>query len=126
MSKIQSYEDLIVWKKSMVLVKALYKETESFPKHELFGLTSQMRRCSVSVSSNIAEGSLRGSRKDFARFIRIAYGSAAELQTQIKIASMLEYGNLDNNKILLEKTTEVLKMLNTLSRSLSLKSIDKN
>lgn len=89
--KIESYENLIVWQKSMDLVTAIYELTRQFPKEEVFGLTSQMRRAAVSIPSNIAEGSRRGSRKDFRNFLLIAYGSGAELETQIKIAKRLSY-----------------------------------
>lgn len=113
-----SHEDLIVWKKSMILVRDVYKVTERFPKTELFGITSQMRRSAVSIPSNIAEGSLRNSTKDFIRFIHISYGSAAELQTQIKISSMLSFGDSQENKKILIQVKEILMMLNGLLASL--------
>lgn len=87
--KIQSYEDLVVWQKSMDLVIEIYKLTNSFPKEEIYGLSSQMRRASISIPSNIAEGSRRGTRKDYRNFINNALGSGAELETQIKIAKRL-------------------------------------
>jgi len=77
--EIKSYKDLVVWQKSMNLVVDIYKITENFPREEVFGLTSQMRRCAISIPSNIAEGRGRGTRKDFAQFLRIALGSADEL-----------------------------------------------
>jgi len=73
----------------MDLVVGVYKLTENFPREELFGLTSQMRRCAISIPSNIAEGRGRGTRKDFIQFLRVALGSANELQTQIEIAKRL-------------------------------------
>ena len=86
MSVIKSYKDLIVWQKSIDLVTKIYKITENFPKEEIYALTNQMRRCAVSIPSNIAEGRGRGTRKDFAQFLRIASGSAAELETQLIIS----------------------------------------
>lgn len=113
-----SYKNLVVWKKSILLVTALYEVTEKFPREEIFGLVSQMRRSAVSIPSNIAEGSYRGTRKEFAQFIRIAYGSGAELETQVEIAKrlpgtkMLDYKGVE---VLLE---EVMKMLNTMLKNL--------
>ena len=86
---IESYENLIVWQKSMDLVANIYKLTENFPKEEIYGLTSQMKKASVFIPSNIAEDSRRSSRKDFRNFLLNAYGSGAELETQIKIAKRL-------------------------------------
>ena len=86
---LQSYKELNVWQKSVELVIATYKLTEKFPKSELFGLVSQMRRCSVSVPSNIAEGWRRRGEKEYRRFLLIAYGSGSELETQIEIAKRL-------------------------------------
>jgi len=98
-TKIQSYKDLIVWQKSMDLVVAIYDLTDNFPKSEIYGLTSQMRRCSISIPSNIAEGRRRGSPKEFRHFLLISYGSGAELETQIEIAKRLSFSaNLDYKK----------------------------
>lgn len=114
MNTIKSHKDLIIWQKSMNSVEKIYEITKEFPVDERFGLVSQMRRCAVSVPSNIAEGRRRGSRKDFSKFLRIAYGSGSELETQLELAHRLsfiseEIFNKTNN--LLE---EVLKMLNSL------------
>ena len=81
------FEKLEVWQKAIELSDSVYALSRSFPNEERFGLTSQMRRSSVSIASNIAEGSGRGSNPDFARFVEIAYGSLMELITQLKIAS---------------------------------------
>ena len=89
--KIYSFEKLTVWQKSKNLSVFIYKITRTFPKEELFGLVSQMRRCSVSISSNIAEGSGRHTQKDKARFTEIAYGSALELLNQTIICKELEF-----------------------------------
>jgi four helix bundle protein len=83
---IQSYKDLIVWQKSIELVKEIYKATEVLPKSELYGLTSQMRRAAVSIPSNIAEGYKRKNLGEYIQFLSIADASAAELETQIIIA----------------------------------------
>lgn len=103
----------------MELVLAIYELTENFPKTEIYGLTSQMRRCAVSIPSNIAEGRRRGSKKDYRQFLIIAYGSEAELETQIEIVKKLPFGNkLSYNKadsLLLE----VMKMLNRMILTLS-------
>jgi len=115
---IQSYKDLIVWQKSMDLVVAIYELTDYFPKSEIYGLTSQMRRSAISIPSNIAEGRRRGSRKDYYRFLIISYGSGSELETQIEIAKRLLFGrNLDFFKVnnLLD---EVMRMLNKILSTL--------
>src|ERR1035437_1733915 len=86
---MSSYKDLKVWEKAISLTVEIYKITEDFPREEIYGLTSQMRRATVSIPSNIAEGRNRGTRKDFCNFLRIALGSCAELSTQIEIAKKL-------------------------------------
>lgn len=80
---MNGYKNLDVWKKSFELAKVVYTTTKHFPKEELYGLVSQIRRAVVSLPSNIAEGSKRSSRKDFCQFLRIAQGSGAELETQL-------------------------------------------
>jgi four helix bundle protein len=83
---IRSYRELVVWRKAMDLVKAIYDETKGWPNEELYALTSQIRRAAVSVPSNIAEGQGRSSTKEFLKHISIAYGSLMEVETQIVIA----------------------------------------
>ncbi len=115
---ITSYKDLIVWQRAMELVTAIYKLTENFPKSEIYGLTSQMRRAAVSIPSNIAEGKMRGTRKDYRHFLLNAYGSGADLETQIEIAKQLGFGrNVDFNESS-ELLEEVMKMLNALIKNL--------
>ena len=81
--QIESYKDLVVWQKATQLAIGVYEVTEHFPKAEIYGLTAQMRRSAVSIPSNIAEGSRRSTRKDFRNFLLNAFGSGAELETQI-------------------------------------------
>lgn len=87
--KIQSYKELIVWQKAVLLCEKVYILTEQFPRSEAYGIVSQMQRASVSIASNIAEGRNRGTRRDFTQFLRIAFGSIAELETQLEIAKRL-------------------------------------
>ena len=110
-----SYRDLIVWQKAMALAKQVYLITKTFPKDEIYGLTSQIRRCSVSVPSNIAEGRGRGSDKEFIRFLNIALGSVYELQTQLELA--LSFNYVSNYDEINELSIEVEKMLNSLINS---------
>ena len=117
-SKIQSYRDLVVWQKSTQLVVVIYKLTEQFPKTELWGLTSQMKRASVSVPSNIAEGKMRGTRKDYRHFLLNAFGSGAELETQIEISKQLLFGQPVNYREADKLLEEVMKMLNALIKKL--------
>jgi four helix bundle protein len=88
---IRTFKDLIAWQKAMALARQVYRATTSMPESERFGLTSQMRRASVSVPSNIAEGYARQSRTDYLRFLRMARGSLAELETQLILAEDLGY-----------------------------------
>ena len=88
---MKNYRDLIVWQKAMKLVTEIYKHTKSFPKEERYGLTIQLRRSSVSLPSNMAEGYGRNSTQDYIRFLRIANGSLFELQTQLEIARNLSF-----------------------------------
>ena len=89
--KLKSYKDLEVWKVAMDLVMDIYRITGSFPSSELYGLSSQMRRCAVSIPSNIAEGAGRRNTKEFIQFLYISNGSLSELETQIEIAFRLNY-----------------------------------
>ncbi|PWK20326.1 four helix bundle protein [Xanthomarina spongicola] len=106
----------MVWQKAMALVTLIYNLTKTFPEDERFGLTSQMRRCSVSIPSNIAEGWGRLSRKNYIQFLRISRGSLYELETQILITKQLNYIN-DSEKVE-SLIIEISKMLNSLIRKL--------
>jgi four helix bundle protein len=98
-----THKDLDIWKLGIELVEEVYKITAKFPKEEIYGLTNQMRRASVSISSNISEGAARGSKKEFIKFIYIALGSLAELETQIVISEKLGYLKNHNLMELIEK-----------------------
>ena len=114
----QSYRDLVVWQKSMRLVTETYLVTEAFPKSEMFGLTSQLKRAVISVPSNIAEGQGRDSTKEFLHHLSIAYGSLMEVETQIQIAANLSYIMQSEADKLTDKCGEVGRLLNGLLRSL--------
>ena len=116
---MKSYKELIVWQKSVTLVLSVYKLTEEFPDAEKFGLISQMRRCAVSIPSNIAEGWGRASDKEKKQFVRIAYGSASELETQLLISYKLGFVEKKKCDEADTELTEVLKMLNGLINKLT-------
>ncbi|HXB13165.1 MAG TPA: four helix bundle protein [Bacteroidia bacterium] len=118
MAYLKSYRDLIVWQKSMSLNLMIYKHTTSFPKEEMYGLTSQMRRAAVSVSANIAEGQARNSTGEFIQFLGIAKGSLAGLETLIILSRNLEYMSEENSVSLLSLSAEINKMLYSLQNSL--------
>ena len=111
---INSYKDLVVWQKSLDLSLQVYEATKSFPKEEIYGLISQIRRCAVSIPSNIAEGSTRQGGREYIRFLYLAFASGAELETQLLIASKLKYVKQADFDKLNSLLTEVQKMLNTL------------
>ena len=113
----RKYQQLIVWQKAMMLVNHIYELTLAFPNDEKFGLTSQLRRAAVSVPSNIAEGSGRGSDKDFCRFLFHARGSLTEIETQLLIAQQLGYCVINHD--IDELTQQVFAMLNKLIQRLS-------
>jgi four helix bundle protein len=118
---LNSYQELTVWQKSIDLVTEIYKLTENFPKSEIYGLTNQMRRSAVSIPSNIAEGYARKHRQEYIQFIRIAYGSGAELETQILIANNLKLARPDKFELSKNLLSEIMKMLNKLVVSLNSK-----
>ena len=116
---VQSYRDLIGWRKAVELVIEIYRSTQTFPRQEIYGLVSQMRRAAVSVPSNIAEGHARISTGEFKQFLGHALGSLMEIETQLIIAQALGY--IDSQKLteLLKRTAEIGKILNGLLRSLA-------
>lgn len=115
---LKSYRDLLVWQKAMELAVRTYRLTESFPRNENYGLTSQMRRASVSVPSNIAEGYGRGSRKEYVQFLFIAQGSLKELETQVILSQRLSYATGEQADSILLEAEVIGKMLGSLIRSL--------
>ena len=119
---IKSHKDLLVWQKSLDLVENVYLLTEKFPQRELYGLSAQMRRAAVSISSNIAEGRSRGTRKDFTHFLHMAFGSASELETQLLIAKRLSLASDKECEASLSIVLEVSKMLRAMISKLEAKS----
>ena len=115
---IKTHKDLDVWKKNIEFVSEIYQLTNSFPKQELYGLTSQIRRAAISIPSNIAEGAARNHKKEFKQFLYISLSSSTELETQIIIAYNLEYINLSQYNLYLEKLEIISKMLQGLIRSI--------
>jgi four helix bundle protein len=113
-----SFRDLVVWQTAMALVAEVYKASDGWPKSEDYALKSQFRRAAVSIPSNIAEGSGRGTNKDFQYFLRIAKGSSRELETQIEIAKMVGYIDSKSSEDLQSRLTSVSKLLNRLIQSL--------
>jgi four helix bundle protein len=110
----ESYRDLIAWQKAKILALNVYRCTRKFPKDEVYGLSSQMRRAAVSVPSNIAEGKGRYSHKEFVKFLYHARGSLLELETQLAIAHDLDYIGLPMFKSLESETEELGRILNGL------------
>lgn len=116
---LNSYRDLLVWQKSMDLVELVYRPTTDYPKYEQYGLTSQIRRAAVSIPANIAEGRRRGTKKDFYRFLQMAYGSGAELETLVDISVRLKYGDPQNRSKVISILSETMKMLNGMLKALN-------
>ena len=115
----QSYRDLFVWEKAMTLVKEVYRVTKLFPRDELYGPTSQLRRAAVSVPSNIAEGQARFSSREFHHFLSHARGSLVEVETQLLIAKDLEYIDANQAECLFKLTAETGRLLNRLIASIA-------
>lgn len=121
MPAVQSYRDLIVWQQAMDLAALVYNLTREFPKHEQYGLTSQVCRAAVSVPSNIAEGHARDSTKEFLHHVSFAMGSLAEVETQILLAERLGYLPSDIVNSTITKTAELGRRLRSLQQSLKSK-----
>jgi four helix bundle protein len=116
-----SYKDLTVWQKSYQLTLLTYKASKKFPKEEIFNLVSQIRRSAVSLPSNIAEGNYRGSKKEQLQFLRIAFASGAELETQLLLSKDLQYISNEEYNAICSLLSEVMKMLNIFIKNLSSK-----
>ncbi|MGX7689845.1 four helix bundle protein [Flectobacillus roseus] len=114
MTQIKSFRDLLVWQKSMNLVTDIYQLTRNFPQAEMFGLTSQLRRASISIPSNIAEGYGRNTSKDYLRYLQIALGSLYEIQTQLEIASNLHFLEIFDFNKMISLCLEIERMLTSL------------
>ncbi|MGE5110887.1 MAG: four helix bundle protein [Acidobacteriaceae bacterium] len=113
------YRNLLVWRKAMLLTETVYRATETFPRSELYGLTSQLRRAAVSIPSNIAEGQGRGYDGQFVQFLRNARGSLLELETQVILSTRLGYLEPPLEGEILAFTREIGKLLNGLSKSIA-------
>jgi len=110
---MKTFRDLLIWQKAMTLVTNCYSISSNFPKEEQFSLTSQIRRCSISIPSNISEGYGRGTNKDYHRFLTISLGSLFEFQTQIEIAYNLKYISEEKFNTLYEDSRELERMLSS-------------
>jgi four helix bundle protein len=117
-TRIKSFRDLRVWQVGMKLVEQVYVLTQAFPKHELYGLASQMQRAAVSIPSNIAEGHTREHLKEYLQHLSIARSSLAELETQLEIATRLDYCRSEQIKPLLEQMDALGKQLSALRNAL--------
>lgn len=111
---MNSYKELIVWQKSFKLSLLVYKISKGFPRDEVYGITSQIRRCSVSIPSNIAEGYSRRRKMEFLQFLHVAYGSAAELETQLLLCRKLNYLTQSRFEEASSLLDEVMRMLGSL------------
>ena len=108
------YQNLTVWKKAMVLAKDIYAVTANFPQNEIYGLVSQMRRCAVSIPSNIAEGYGRSTNKELVHFLYISLGSTNELETQLLLSREFNYLTEENASMLLQLNEQIYKMISSL------------
>lgn len=111
---MRNFREYVIWKDSIALVKLIYQHTKHFPKEEVYGLSSQVQRASVSIPSNIAEGASRKSEKDFARFLEIALGSAFEVETQLIIARELDFIDSDSFEAIRLDLEKIQKQINQL------------
>ena len=116
--EIKSFRDLIIWQRGINLVKDVYEETRNFPKEELYGITTQIRRSAISIPSNISEGHIRQHRAEFRQFLNIALGSLAELETQIIIARELNYLSIEKSENLIDQMSSLGKMMRGLMKKL--------
>ncbi|MBW8908118.1 four helix bundle protein [Mesorhizobium sp. RCC_202] len=122
--RIESYRDLVVWQSAMVLAEDCYRVTKVFPRDEIYGMTSQMRRSAVSIAANIAEGYGRENRGSFVQFLRIAQGSLKELETHILLACRVGMLERNNETELLLRCEEIGKMMRSLIRTVQAKQAE--
>ena len=120
--QIESYQDLIVWQKAMDLAAECYRLTKAFPKDELFGMTSQIRRAAASIPANIAEGWGRGTTKEYIQFLRIAQGSTKELETHLLLSQRVNLMSVDQARPTMQLVAEVSRMTISLIGSLKRKA----
>ncbi|WP_447971932.1 four helix bundle protein [Nitrospira sp. M1] len=116
--RIKSFRDLEIWQLGKEIVLDIYKITKSFPREELYGLSAQMRRASVSIPSNVAEGFNRRHNKEYRQFLYVSLGSCAELETQIDVSSALKYLTIEKGQCVLEKLDHESRMLQNLIKKL--------
>lgn len=114
------FKDLEIWKRSRIFCSKIYAETANFPDNEKFGITNQLRRSSVSIPSNIAEGSSRASNKELSRFLEIAIGSAYEIETQLLISNDLKFLEFETLESLLNEIEEIIKMISKFRSTLKI------
>ncbi len=117
---MNKYKDLMIWQKSLTLATTIYELTSRFPSDEKYGLIAQMRRCAISIPSNIAEGGGRNSDREFSRFLSIGYGSLCELETQLLIALNLNIIDSEVSERISKDIEELQKMIYSLIRKLSI------
>ncbi|NLF08185.1 MAG: four helix bundle protein [Pirellulaceae bacterium] len=122
MTVVKDYRELIAWQKAMNLVEEIYRTTKTFPREEIYGLTSQLRRAAISVPSNIAEGNGWPTTRDYVHFLGVAYGSVKEVEPQVLISERLRYINADSSEKLVEMTTEIARLISGLINSLNRKT----
>lgn len=116
---MKTHKDLLVWQKSIEFVTSIYSLTKAFPKEEIYCLVSQIRRASISIPSNISEGCPRKNTKEYIQFLYVSLGSAAELETQVIIATNLNYLSENQSTELLTNLAGIIRMLTGLIKSLS-------
>jgi four helix bundle protein len=116
---MHNFRELKIWQRSMVLAEEVYKVVSAFPKEEKYGLTSQLRSCSVSVPSNISEGAGRSSNKQFRHFLEFSMGSCNEIQTQMELCKRFNYINQESGDKIIDEALQVYKMILSFYNSLS-------
>jgi four helix bundle protein len=116
---MKTHKDLDVWIKSIEMVTLLYEKTATFPSYELYGITNQLRRASVSIPANLAEGAARNHRKEFSQFVGISLGSASEVETLLIISKNLKYLSGETYQKIYSDLERIIRMLIALKKSLS-------